>query len=406
MRRVAITGAGVISPIGSTLEDFHAALVAGRWASANSRAKSRKGISGVEVGAMIDWDPSQFFTPVEAGGTDRASQFALAAAAQAIKASALDLETARSESASAFLGHGHGRCAYARCELQEDLRREHVAAASAHPRDGDGQCRRLQVAIRFGLRGAFANFSTACSSSSLALGEAMRTIAAGRADAMSRAGPNRCSRRGRSPRGRRCERWRPRSRRPGGELQAVRQKARGPRPRRRRGRFRPGERIARALARRAHTRLLTGYGNRCDAMHLASRHAGSGPRDARSARRSELSPRDIGYINAHGTATSVGDSSKPRRSTRFSAAAGRARELDQVAARPPARRRGRARARSGTVRARAGILPPTAFLEEPDPACGLRHVAESAERIPPPHAVMSNSFAFGGSNVVLVAARA
>ena len=52
------------------------------------------------------------------------------------------------------------------------------------------------------------------------------------------------------------------------------------------------------------------------------------------------------------------------------------------------------------------MLPPTGFLEQPDPACALRHVAREAERIAPPRAVMSNSFAFGGSNVVLVAARA
>ena len=53
-----------------------------------------------------------------------------------------------------------------------------------------------------------------------------------------------------------------------------------------------------------------------------------------------------------------------------------------------------------------GILPPTAHLEQPDPACGVRHVARQAERGAPPRAVMSNSFGFGGSNVVLIAERA
>ncbi|HEV3008806.1 MAG TPA: beta-ketoacyl-[acyl-carrier-protein] synthase family protein, partial [Burkholderiales bacterium] len=52
-----------------------------------------------------------------------------------------------------------------------------------------------------------------------------------------------------------------------------------------------------------------------------------------------------------------------------------------------------------------GVLPPTGFLEQPDPACALRHVAREAERVAPLRAVMSNSFAFGGSNVVLVAVR-
>jgi 3-oxoacyl-[acyl-carrier-protein] synthase II len=52
---------------------------------------------------------------------------------------------------------------------------------------------------------------------------------------------------------------------------------------------------------------------------------------------------------------------------------------------------------------RDGLVAPTAFLEQPDPAVKLRHVPLKAQRIAPPHAVMSNSFAFGGSNVVLIA---
>ena len=53
-----------------------------------------------------------------------------------------------------------------------------------------------------------------------------------------------------------------------------------------------------------------------------------------------------------------------------------------------------------------GVLPATAFLEQPDAACKLNHVAIKAQKIEPPRAVMSNSFAFGGSNVVLIAERA
>jgi len=53
-----------------------------------------------------------------------------------------------------------------------------------------------------------------------------------------------------------------------------------------------------------------------------------------------------------------------------------------------------------------GVVPPTAHLDQPDPACAVRHVAKQAERGAIPKAVMSNSFAFGGSNVVLIAQRA
>ena len=53
-----------------------------------------------------------------------------------------------------------------------------------------------------------------------------------------------------------------------------------------------------------------------------------------------------------------------------------------------------------------GVLPPTAHLARPDPACAVRHVALKSERGEIPRVVMSNSFAFGGSNVVLIAERA
>ncbi|HUK06047.1 MAG TPA: beta-ketoacyl-[acyl-carrier-protein] synthase family protein, partial [Burkholderiales bacterium] len=53
-----------------------------------------------------------------------------------------------------------------------------------------------------------------------------------------------------------------------------------------------------------------------------------------------------------------------------------------------------------------GLIPPTANLEQIDPACAVRHVPKKAEKIEIPRAVMSNSFAFGGSNVVLIAERA
>jgi nodulation protein E len=53
-----------------------------------------------------------------------------------------------------------------------------------------------------------------------------------------------------------------------------------------------------------------------------------------------------------------------------------------------------------------GVLPPTANLEQIDPACAVRHVPMKSEKVEIPRAVMSNSFAFGGSNVVLIAERA
>jgi 3-oxoacyl-[acyl-carrier-protein] synthase II len=167
---------------------------------------------------------------------------------------------------------------------------------------------------------------------------------------------------------------------------------------------------SRALARRAPIlALLTGYGNSCDALHLSRPDRDGQVRAMREAlAESGVAPSDIGYINAHGTATAVGDvveaeainvvfgdaaARVPVSSTKSLHAhlLGAAGALEFAAALLPMLR---------------GWLPPTAWLEQPDPACRLRHVPLRAERVEPPRAVMSNSFAFGGSNVVLVAERA
>jgi 3-oxoacyl-[acyl-carrier-protein] synthase II len=154
--------------------------------------------------------------------------------------------------------------------------------------------------------------------------------------------------------------------------------------------------------------LLTGYGNSCDAVHMSRPDRDGQVRAMREALdEARLQASDIGYINAHGTATAVGDVVESEAiNLVFGAAAARlpvsstkslhghllggAGALEFAAALLPLAR---------------GWLPPTAWLEQPDPACKLRHVPLRAEQTETPRAVMSNSFAFGGSNVVLIAER-
>jgi 3-oxoacyl-[acyl-carrier-protein] synthase II len=123
---------------------------------------------------------------------------------------------------------------------------------------------------------------------------------------------------------------------------------------------------------------------------------------------SALTPDAIGYVNAHGTATSVGDVVEAEAINAV---------FGEAAARVPVSStkslHGHLLGGAGALEFAAallplmrGWLPPTAFLEQPDPACRLRHVPLRAERTEVPRAVMSNSFAFGGSNVVLIAERA
>jgi 3-oxoacyl-[acyl-carrier-protein] synthase II len=165
---------------------------------------------------------------------------------------------------------------------------------------------------------------------------------------------------------------------------------------------------ARARGARIHA-LLTGYGNSCDATHMSRPDRDGQVRAMREAlAEASLEARAIGYINAHGTATTVGDVVEAEAINEvFGPAAAEVRVSSTKSMH--GHLLGGAGALEFAVALLAleqGIIAPTAFLEQPDPACKLRHVALRAEHTDAPHAVMSNSFAFGGSNVVLIAERA
>src|SRR5581483_4423311 len=105
-RRVAVTGAGIVSPIGNTLEDFHRSLCDARPGIRRLPAEIAQR-SGVQVGAMVDWQPTSLLKESEAANADRATQFALGAASQALAASGLDTR-ATPERIGVYWGTGLG----------------------------------------------------------------------------------------------------------------------------------------------------------------------------------------------------------------------------------------------------------------------------------------------------------
>jgi 3-oxoacyl-[acyl-carrier-protein] synthase II len=410
LRRVAITGAGVISPLGNSLPEFHRSLSEARSGIRVLPAEVTQG-SGVRVGGLVDWSPAPHFKEAEAANLDRVSQFALAAAAEAIAASGLDLAAAQRERVGVSWGTGMGGAN----TLETSFKTVYGA--------GEWRVRPLtvvmamnnaagsNVAVRYGLGGPFANFSTACSSSAMAIGEAMRTIAAGRADAMIAGGAEALLAPGT------LTAW-----------QALRTLAPGdaenpaasckPFDKRRAGLVLGEGAAAFVLEEESHARargarihgIVTGYGNTCDAVHMSRPDRGGQTRAMRQAlAESGLEPADIGYINAHGTATAVGDVVEAEAINEvFGDASSGAGPLVSSSKSLHGHLLGGAGALELAVALLAldeGIVAPTAFLEQPDPAIRLRHVPRQAQRISPPRAVMSNSFAFGGSNVVLVVER-
>ena len=405
-RRVAVTGAGVVSPLGLTLADFHRSLGEARSAIRRLPAELA-GSSGAQVGALVDWDPAAHVGAADAANLDRVTQFAVAAAAQAIAEAALPIEDATR--VGVYWGTGLGgshtlEAAYRQVYGKGEWRvRPLTVVMAMNNAAGAG------VALRHGLRGPFANFATACSSSAMALGEAARLVAAGRADAMVAGGSEALLTPGT------LAAW-----------QALRTLAPAdaadpsasckPFDRRRAGLVLgegaaafvlEDEARARARGARIHA-LITGYGNTCDAAHLSRPDRDGQVRAIREAlREAGLEPQAIGYINAHGTATAVGDVVEAEAINAVFGAATAALPVSSTKSMHGHLLGGAGALEfAATLLALEGVLPPTAFLGEPDPACRLRHVALRAERVAPPRAVMSNSFAFGGSNVVLVAERA
>jgi 3-oxoacyl-[acyl-carrier-protein] synthase II len=405
-RRVAVTGAGVVSPLGAGLEEFHRSLAAAR-SGIRRLAPEIAGGSGVQVGAVVEWDPKPFFKDAEAAQLDRASQFALAAAGQAIAASGLDLPSQDRDRVGVSWGTGMGgahtqETAFKQVYGADEWRLRPLTVVMAM-----SNAAASNVALRHGLRGPFANYSTACSSSAMALGEAMRTIVAGRADAIVAGGSEALLAPGV------LAAWQ--ALRTLAPLDAADPAASCKPFDRRRAGLVLGEGAAafvleeesRARARGARIHcLLTGYGNSCDAAHMSRPDRDGQVRAMKQAlAEAGLAPQDIGYINAHGTATAVGDVVEAQAIHELFGPAARDVRVSSTKS-----LHGHLLGGAGALEFAAallafrGIVPPTAFLEQPDPACDLRHVAREAEPIAPPRALMSNSFAFGGSNVVLVAA--
>jgi len=152
---------------------------------------------------------------------------------------------------------------------------------------------------------------------------------------------------------------------------------------------------------------LSGFGCSCNAYRITD-----SPPDGRGAYQSMslaladagLEPKDIGYINAHGTSTPMNDPSE-------SAGIQRAFGAHPVPVSSTKSMMGHLVAACGAVEAilsvlaiRHGVLPPTINLAQPDPRCALNHVANVAREASIDHA-MTNAFGFGGSNGSLVFSR-
>ena len=404
MQRVVITGLGAISSLGVGADrNFEQALA------------GHSGIGLLQLGGdrqRPDTPAAQIRGPLpelvknsELPIFDRFSLLGWAAASEALAQSGLDA-TVAPERSGVFWGSGMGgagtvESGYVDLFVDGKTRVRPMSVVA-----GMTNAAAAQIALRCGFKGSVNNYSSACVSSAQAIGEAYRHIRHGYADRVLAGGSEALlcygvvtawdSLRVLAP----FDAEHPeRSCRP---FSAGR------------GGLVLGEAGAAVMLeslesaqRRGATILaeLAGYGASNDATHITKPDAdGQARAMAMALRHAGLDGADIGYINAHGAGTAAGDLAESQSIRKALGAA-----ADKVQVSSTKSMHGHTLGAAGalefvmTVQALAsGSLPPTAFLEQPDPQCDLDFIPLKARHGQSMLAAMSNSFAFGGSNVSLI----
>ena len=153
---------------------------------------------------------------------------------------------------------------------------------------------------------------------------------------------------------------------------------------------------------------IVGYGNTTDATHITQPDVDGQKRAMQEALSvAKLDPMDIHYLNAHGTATRIGDIQET-----LSIKAVFGKQAHSLPVSSTKALHGHLMGATGAVELIATLcalnqqkIPPTAFLTQADPECDLDYVSQGARSCPNIQTVMSNSFGFGGNNAVLIAKR-
>ena len=407
---IAVTGVGVVSPLGNDLPSFDAALFAGRSA-VRSRSLDLPGIElpPVPVGAA-DFDAASIATPSRLP-LDRATAMALAAARDAVREAGLgDLADIDRERLGVYWGSGMGGAATfeatCRTVYAERKRMRPTSVVTTMP-----NAPVAEIALAFGARGAALSYACACASSAVAIGEAMRAIRGGWIDIAIVGGSESMLTPGVLASWQAMRVLAPV--RPDDDEATVAASCR-PFAADRNG-FAIGEAAAAfVLESPAHatgrgaavTAGLVGYASNCDGTHITQPDAAGQVRAMRAALADAgLHAHDIGYVNAHGTATAAGDAAEAASLARVFGAHG-------VAVSSTKAIHGHLLGAGGgvellaTLRALATrFLPLCANTAATDPAFAIDVVTGRARAAPQLQAAMSNSFAFGGTNAVLIATR-
>jgi 3-oxoacyl-[acyl-carrier-protein] synthase II len=403
--RVVVTGTGVVSPIGNDTGTFWQRLLAGcSGAGPITRFDATKYATRFAC-EIKEFDPNVAIERKDAKRMDRFVQFAVVAAAEAIRDAGLDVDALDRNRIGVIIGSGIGGMETFESQHQVLLERGPDRVSPFFIPMMISDMAAGQVSIQFGLRGP--NFCTvsACASSAHAIGESLRLLRAGDADVIIAGGsestitPMALAGFGNA---------RALSTRNDDPIRASRPFDQG------RDGFVIGEGAGLLVleteehARRRGARViceLCGYGASADAYHMTA-PSESGDGAARALRRAledaGMRPEDVQYVNAHGTSTPTGDPIEVR-----AVKSVLGEHAHRIMMSSTKSMTGHLLGAAGGLEAVAtalaiqhGVVPPTINLEEPDPQCDLDFVPNQA-RAARVTAALSNSFGFGGHNVTL-----
>jgi len=406
-RRVVVTGLGVISPVGNSIQPFWNSLIEGKSGIAEITTLDASEFDSKIAGEVKDFNPQEYgISARDTRRMDKFVRYAIAASKQAIEDTGIDLDKANKDRIGVLIGSGIG-------SLQV-VEKEYAAYLKGGPsrvspflipmlivNEASGW-----VAMTFGFRGPNSCVATACASGSHAIGDAFKIIERGDADLMVAGGTESSitvmalagfsSLRALS-----CRNNQP-------------QKASRPFDRERDGFVMAEgagiivlESLEHASKRKADIYAeIAGYGMSCDAYHItAPDPKGEGASLAIEAalRDAQLNPGDIDYINAHGTSTKLNDKIETMAIKKSFGA-----HAKKVMVSSTKSMVGHLLGAAGGVEfvvscltIKNNLVSPTINYEYPDPDCDLDYVPNTARKAEV-RAAISNSLGFGGHNATLL----
>ncbi len=400
-RRVAITGIGAITPIGTGVEALWAGVRAGQSAI---RAIERfdPAHSASKVAGEVEFDPLDYMSPKRARRLDRFSQFALVASQMALEDAGLSAEEAACAGAGIYTGSALGGVAFA-----EEQHASYVTQGPQHVNpllalSVFGGAASSNVTIELGLTGPSLAYGNSCAAGLIAIGEAARLIEDGRAPVMLAGGAEAplsplvvgafamirvLSTRNDDP----ATASRPFDKERDGFVIAEG------------GAVLVLEALDHARARGARIyATVDGYGTTSDAHHMTAPHPEGthAARAMRAALRSAgLPPDAIDYVNAHGSSTVLNDSTECR-AIRHALGT----QAERIAVSGTKGLHGHALGATGAMEAaicalalERGHLPGTANMLDQDPACDLDVIPPGGRDQQVEH-LLCNAFGFGGVN--------